>query len=178
MSGSVLTYDPSSVTIVVCGYVIPGLVSVSLQWKSSVFHTRKGIRGVHTRVYSTDRNSVLVLETLPTSVANDVFTEIVLQDAASHAGRLEVMLKDTSGTSRFTTTDAYITTFPELTFNADGIVTRKWEIEILSFVKNSGNIGGNASNGIDITDILSGALGSASDIVNNGLDSIAGYFKS
>jgi hypothetical protein len=177
MSGSVLTYDPSGVTIVVCGYIIPGLVSVSLQWKSSVFQTRKGIRGVHTRVYTPDRNATLVLETLQTSVANDVFTEIVLQDAAAHAGRLEVMLKDISGTSRFTTTDAYITTFPELSFNCEGLLTRKWEIEILSFVKNSGNIGGNAQNGIDITDILSGALGSAKTIVSDGLDTLAGYFN-
>jgi hypothetical protein len=177
MSGSVLTYDPSSVTIVVCGYIIPGLVSVKLEWRSSVFTLRKGIRGVHTRIYQPDRQATLILEVLPTSVANDVFTDIVLQDASEHAGRLEVMLKDTSGTSRFTTTDAYIATFPELSFNAEGISTRKWHIEILSFVKNSGNIGGNASNGIDITDILSGALSSAEGIVNNGLDSIAGFFK-
>ena len=177
MSGSVLTYDPSSVTIVVCGYIIPGLVSVTLQWKSAVFHTRKGIRGVHTRVYTPDRNATLILEVLPTSVANDVFTDIVLQDAAAHSGRLEVMMKDTSGTSRFTTTDCYIPTFPEMSFNAEGVQTRRWEIEILSFVQNSGNIGGNAQNGIDITDILSGALGSAKDIVSNGLDTFAGYFK-
>jgi len=177
MAGSVLTYDPSSVTIVVCGYIIPGLVSITLQWESSVFHTRRGIRGVHTRVYSPDRNSKLILEVLPTSVANDVFTEIVLQDAAAHAGRLEIQLKDTSGTSRFTTTDAYLTTFPELSFNAEGLTTRKWEIEILSFAKGSGNVGGNARNGIDITDILSGALSSASGIVSDGLDSVAGYFR-
>lgn len=174
MSGSVLTYDPSSVTIIICGYNIPGLVSISLQWKSSVFHTRKGIRGIHTRVYTPDRNATLVLEVLPTSVANDVFTEIVLQDAAAHAGRLEVQLKDSSGTSRLNTSDAYMTTFPELAFNADGLITRKWEIEILSFDKNTGVIGGNSGNGIDITDILSGAQ----NLVSNGLDTVAGYFKS
>lgn len=173
MSGSVLTYDPSSVTIIVCGYIIPGLVSVSLQWKSSVFSTRKGIRGIHTRVYTPDRNATLCLEVLPSSVANDVFTEIVLQDAANHAARLEVMLKDISGTSRFKTTDAYIPTFPELTFNADGIITRKWEIEILSFVKNSGNIGGNSGNGVDITDILN----NAGKMVSQGLDDVASYFS-
>lgn len=174
MSGSVLTYDPSSVTIIVCGYIIPGLVNVSLLWKSSVFHTRKGIRGIHTRVYSPDRNAVLLLEALPTSVANDVFTEIVLQDAAAHAGRLEVQLKDSSGTSRLNTTNAYMTTFPELTFNSDGVQTRRWEIEILSFDQNMGNIGGNASNGIDITDLLNGA----SNLVSSGIESVAGYFKS
>lgn len=176
MSGAVLTYDPSSVTIIICGYIIPGVVSVSLQWKSAVFSTRKGIRGVHTRVYTPDRQATLVLEVLPTSIANDVFTEIVVQDAASHSGRLEVSLKDSSGTSRFSTTDAYMSTFPELSFNADGITTRKWEIEILSFDQNFGNIGGNASTGIDINDILSGALSSAKGIVSDGLGSLAGFF--
>lgn len=177
MSGNVLTYDPSSVTIIVCGYIIPGLVSVSLQWKSQVFSVYKGIRGVHTRVYNPDRQSTLVLEVLPTSIANDVFTDIVLQDAAAHSGRLEVMMKDVSGTSRFTTTDCYLSTFPDLSFNSDGLITRRWEIEILSFVKNSGNVGGNAQNGIDINDILSGALSSASDLVSDGLSVASGYFN-
>lgn len=177
MSGSVLTYDPSSVIISVAGWIVPGVVSVSLNWKSEVFTVRKGIRGVHTRVYNQDRNATLVVELLPTSIANDVFTDIVLQDAASHAGLLDpVMLKDTSGTSRFTTSQAFIHTFPDLTFNADGIVTRKWEIDILSFVTASGNIGGNAANGVDINDILSGALTSAKSLAEDGLAAVSSYF--
>lgn len=177
MSGNVLTYDPSSVILSVCGYIIPGIVSLTLQWKSEVFTTHKGIRGVHTRVYNPDRYSTLVVELLPTSVANDVFTSIVLQDAASHSGLLEVSMKDTSGTSRFTTSQAYMHTFPEMSFNAEGITTRRWEIEILSFVTASGNVGGNASNGIDINDILSGALSSASDLVDDSLGAISGFFN-
>ena len=175
MSGNVLTYDPSSVTISVCGYIVTGLMSASLVWKSEVFSVRRGIRGSHTRVYNADRQSTLVLELLPTSITNDVFTSIVLQDAENHAGRLEVMLKDTSGTSRFTTVDAYIHSFPDMTFTSDGISTRRWEIEILSFVRASGNVGGNAQNGIDINDILSGALSSAKGLVADGLDVAAGF---
>jgi len=175
MSGSVLTYDPSSVTIVICGFVVPGLVSISLQWKSEVFTPVKGIRGQHTRVYNKDRYATLQLELLPTSIANDVFSDIVLQDALYKTGRLEVMLKDTSGTSRFTTTDAYFKAFPELSFNAEGITTRKWEVDILSFVSNSGNVGGNASNGIDITDILSGAGEYARTAINDGFTTAANY---
>lgn len=177
MSGSVLTYDPSSVTIIVAGYIIPGVVSLNLQWKSEVFSVYKGIRGQHTRVYNPDRYSTLVVEVLPTSVANDVFTSIVLQDAQAHSGLLEVSLKDTSGTSRFTTSSAYLRTFPDLSFNAEGITTRKWEIEILSFVTASGNIGGNASNGIDITDILNSAADKATNLLDDGLNTVAGYFK-
>lgn len=178
MSGSVLTYDPSSVTISVCGWIVPGIVSITLQWKSEAFHVRKGIRGVHTRVYNPDRQATLVIELLPTSIANDVFTHIVLQDAGNHAGLLDpVSLKDSSGTSRFTTSQAFLHTFPEMTFNAEGIVTRRWEIEILSFVTASGNVGGNASNGIDIADLINGAMSSATDIVNDGLGAISGYLN-
>lgn len=176
MSGNVLTYDPSSVTIIVCGYIVTGLVSVSLQWKSEVFSVRRGIRGQHTRVYSPDRQAVLVLELLPTSVTNDLFTSIVLQDAGNHAGRLEVTLKDTAGTSRFTTTNSFLHTFPEMTFS-DGISTRKWEVEILSFNTGTGNVGGNAQNGIDINDILSGALSTAKGLVADGLDVAQGFFN-
>lgn len=178
MSGNVLTYDPSSVTLSVCGWIVPGVVSLTLQWKSETFSVRKGIRGVHTRIYNQDRYSTLIVELLPSSIANDVFTDIVLQDAAAHAGLLDpVSLKDNSGTSRFTTSQAFLHTFPEMTFNADGIVTRKWEIEILSFVTASGNIGGNARNGIDINDIMSGALSSASDLVDDSLGAISGFFN-
>lgn len=177
MSGNVLTYDPSSVIISIAGWIVPGIVSVSLNWKSEVFSVRKGIRGVHTRVYNQDRQATLVLEILPTSIANDVFTSIVLQDAANHAGLLDpVMLKDSSGTSRFTTSQAYLHTFPDLTFTSDGLVTRKWEIEILSFVTASGNIGGNATNGVDINDILSGALSSAKSLASDGLAAVSSYF--
>lgn len=178
MSGNVLTYDPSSVIISVCGWIVPGIVSVSLQWKSEAFHVRKGIRGVHTRIYNPDRQATLVIELLPTSIANDVFTSIVLQDAQNHAGLLDpVSLKDTSGTSRFTTSQAFIKTFPEMSFNAEGIYTRRWEIEILSFVLASGNVGGNASNGIDITDILAGAASSAKGLVSDGLGAVSNYFS-
>lgn len=172
MSGNVLTYDPSSVIITVCGYQIPGIVSAGLMWQSEVFSIRKGIRGVHTRVYNQDRKSTLILEVLPTSIANDVFSEILLQDAALKSGRLEVAVKDASGTSRFQSNEAYIHTFPEVVFTADGLTTRKWEIEIMSFVSGSGNLGGNASNGIDINDILSSAL----DTATSGIDTIAGFF--
>lgn len=178
MSGNVLTYDPSSVTLNVCGYIIPGVVSLTLQWKSEVFALHKGIRGQHTRVYNPDRQSTLIVELLPSSIANDVFSSIVLQDAANHAGLLDpVSVKDSSGTTRFTTSQAYLHTFPDITFNAEGIATRKWEIEILSFVTASGNVGGNASNGIDITDILSGAMTTAGQAVADGFASVSGYFK-
>lgn len=183
MSGSVLTYDPKSVTIIVCGYIIPGLVSISLNWKSSVFSVRKGIRGVHTRVYTPDRQATLILEVLPTSTTNDVFSQIVLQDSANHAGLLSVMLKDTSGTSRFSTNNAYMATFPDLAFNANGITTRKWQVEILSFDEDPVMVGGNASHGIDVSDILSsalsgaqGLLSDAEGLVSSGLDSVAGFF--
>jgi hypothetical protein len=178
MSGNVLTYDPKSVIISVCGWIVPGIVSVTLQWKSEAFSVRKGIRGVHTRIYTPDRQATLVIELLQTSIANDVFTSIVLQDAQNHAGLLDpVALKDTSGTSRFTTSQAFLKTFPEMTFNAEGTITRKWEIEILSFVTASGNVGGSSSNGIDINDIISGAMSSAEDLVSDGVGAISGFFN-
>ena len=176
MSGNVLTYDPASVNIIICGYKIPGLVSVSLRWDSEIFTPYKGIRGVHTRVYNQDRKCTLILELLPSSIANDVFSQIVLQDAAYNSGRLEIFMNDTSGTTRFESVEAYLRTFPEVTFNAEGINTRKWEVEILSFVSGSGNVGGNASNGIDINDILSKAMSSVDGAISSGLDAISGYF--
>lgn len=177
MSGNVLTYDPASVTINIAGWIVPGVVSVGLQWQSEVFAIKKGIRGQHTRVYNPDRYAILNIELLPTSIANDVFSEIVRQDSQTFSSLLTPLaLKDSSGTSQFSASQAYIHSYPEMSFNAEGVTTRKWEIEILSFDSTGVTIGGNATNGIDIADILNGAMTSAKDLVSDGMAAVANYF--
>lgn len=168
MSGSVLTYDPTSVTIIIAGYILTGVTSVSLEWKSVPFRVQKGIRGINTRIYNQDRHATLNIDLLQTSISNDVLSQIIQQDAAFKSGRLEVSVKDVKGTTHFTATNTFVAGWPNVTFDKEGIENRRWQIEILSFVQ--GNVGGNAQNGVDINDILNGAIPDA-------IDSITGFFR-
>jgi hypothetical protein len=166
MAGDILTYAPSTVTLVLCGYVLTGVVSVSLQWKSSPFTVRRGIRGQHTRTGSKDRQSTVTIEVLQTSITNDILSEILEQDTRNYSGRLEFSVKDASGTTQWATTQCFLRGWADASFSGE-IQTRKWDIEILSFI--SGKIGGNARQGFDLLDSFNGA----SDYITKGVDGIA-----
>jgi hypothetical protein len=166
MAGDILTYAPSTVTLVLCGYVLTGVVSVQLTWKSSPFTVKRGIRGQHTRVGTKDRQSTCCIEVLQTSITNDILSEILEQDTRNYSGRLEFSVKDASGTTQWATTQCFLRAWPDASFSG-AIETRKWDIEILSFI--SGKIGGNARQGFDLLDSFNGA----SDYITNGVDTIS-----
>ncbi|MND61434.1 hypothetical protein D3C80_526930 [compost metagenome] len=173
MSGSVLTYDPQSVKIIISDYVIPGAVSVGVEWKSKPFTVIKGIRGSYTRVRNTNMGATIAIELLPTSIGNDVMSQIITQDRINSSARVEIVVKDTAGTTLIQSTEAFVSGFPNVRYDAEGIQTHRWDIEVLSFVTN--NIGGNAQNGIDINDILSKPLATIESFAD-GLLSTAGDF--
>jgi hypothetical protein len=166
MAGDILTYAPSTVTLVLCGYVLTGVVSVSLQWKSTPFTVRRGIRGQHTRTGSKDRQSTVTIEVLQTSITNDILSEILEQDTRNYSGRLEFSVKDSSGTTQWATTQCFLRAWPDAAFSGE-IQTRKWDVEILSYI--SGKIGGNARQGFDLLDSFNGAA----EYISNGVDSLA-----
>lgn len=174
MAGDVLTYSPSNVTLVLCGYVLTGVVSVALQWKSSPFTVKRGIRGQHTRIGTKDRQSTVTIEVLQTSITNDILSEILEQDTRNYSGRLEFSVKDASGTTQWATTQCFLKAWPDASFSGD-IQTRKWEIEILSYI--SGAIGGNARQGFDVLDSFKGAAEYITNGIDNAVDSATDFFS-
>lgn len=174
MAGDVLTYAPSDVTIVLCGYVLTGVVSISLQWKSSPFTVRRGIRGQHTRTGNKDRQSTVTVEVLQTSITNDILSEILEQDTRNLSGRLELSVKDASGTTQWATTQCFLRAWPDASFTGE-LQTRKWDFEILSYI--SGKIGGNARQGFDVLDSFNGAAEYVTGKVNSALDALPGNFN-
>lgn len=166
MAGDILTYAPSTVTLVLCGYVLTGVVSISLQWKSSPFTVKRGIRGQHTRIGTKDRQSTCTIEVLQTSITNDILSEILEQDTRNYSGRLEFSVKDASGTTQWATTQCFLRAWPDASFSS-AIETRKWDVEILSYI--SGKIGGNARQGFDLLDSFNGAA----DYITTGAENIS-----
>jgi hypothetical protein len=174
MAGDILTYAPSTVTLVLCGYVLTGIVSVSLQWKSSPFTVRRGIRGQHTRTGSKDRQSTVTIEVLQTSITNDILSEILEQDTRNYSGRLEFSVKDASGTTQWASTQCFLRAWPDASLSGE-IQTRKWDVEILSFI--SGKIGGNARQGFDLLDSFNGAAEYVSSGIDSAVDSASNLFS-
>jgi hypothetical protein len=166
MANDILTYSPADVKIVLCGYEVTGVNSITLKWKSRPFTVHKGIRGRHTRVFNTDLQATIVLEILQTSITNDILTSILAQDRRLQSGRLELQVKDVGGTTAYQTTDCFLTAYPDVKHH-NGLELRTWEIEVLSWA--DGGLGGNAKEGIDLFDSVEGAYnylrGSASGLI-------------
>lgn len=176
MASDILTYSPSDVKILISGYTLTGVVSVSLNWKGSrPFTVHRGIRGKNTRVYNSDRYATVVVEVLQTSITNDIFSSILMQDSQNQSARLELAVKDTSGSTYYQSTECFVGAYPDIGLSGD-VQTRKWEIECLNFLRGAGNIGGNARQGFDILDSVSGAIdyvsGKGTELLDSAIDAI------
>lgn len=163
MAGNTLTYVPSDVKIIISGWHLTGVVSVSLKFDSKPFTVHKGIKGEHTRVFNSDLYSILTIEVLQTSATNDVLSQILEQDRRVGSARLVLTVQDTSGTSLLQSSNCFLSRFPDNGFD-NGFQTRKWDIEILSFV--NGRVGGNANQGFDLFDSFQGAVNRLTNLIN------------
>ena len=148
----VLTYRPGEVVITVCGYVVEGWTSVALARNSPVFKQYRGIRGKNSRVKIKDSSFTLRLTMTQTTVTNDVFSSLLQLDERTGTARLEVVVKDTAGTSLLSSSTAYFEGYPETTYSASQ-TERVWTL--LCDTADDYVVGGNAHQGIDFSDILS-----------------------
>ncbi len=148
----VFTYRPGEVTLSVCGYVVEGWTSLSVQRHTPVYRQVRGIRGKNTRVRMTDTSGTFKIAINQTSITNNVFSELVQLDSKTGTTRLEIVLKDNSGSSLFSSVTAYIEGFPDGNFSASQ-GDRTWTI--LCDSMDSYFIGGNAEQGVDFASILS-----------------------
>lgn len=121
------TYSPQDVNLIVGGCKVTGWDSITISKTSPSFTTVQGIRGKHTRVRNPDTSCSIVFNIIQTDTSNDTLSAIHSADLEQGTARLSVMLKDDSGTSVFSSYDAYITTFPEAVFSGE-FEYRQWTI--------------------------------------------------
>lgn len=170
MASDILTYSPSNVKLILCGYILTGVVSVNVAWKGAKpFTVIRGIRGKHTRVYNPDMYATITVETLQTSITNDILTSIVTQDRKTGSARLEFSIVDTSGSTKFQSTNCFVSSYPDTTLTND-ISTYKWSFECLTFIDGT-SVGGNARQGFDIMDSVNGAIDYLSGSIGDTLSS-------
>lgn len=127
----VYTYSPSDVVLSVGGYIISGITSVAAQRNTPAFKIVRGIRGQNTRVYNKDTSAEMTVTLLQTSISNDLFSIIEQEDEKYRTGRLEISLKDTSGTTVWESDEAFIEGLPSTTLGKD-LTDRTWKICMLS----------------------------------------------
>lgn len=125
------TYSPESVIFILGGSALVGWNSISISRDSAQFNVIKGIRGKHTRVRSYDKSATITLDLPMSSEWNYTLSQIITEDENLSTGRCEILLKDTSGNSLFKTTEAYVTRFADVTFDAS-INSRVWTIQCLT----------------------------------------------
>lgn len=169
MASNVLTYSPSDVKLILCGYQLTGVVSVKLEWKGArPMRVVRGLNGQNTRVFNKDLYATVSVEVLQTSITNDILTSILVQDRRLSSARLEFSVTDTRGSTFYQSTDAFVGAYPTIGLSGE-LETRVWEIECLNFI--DGGIGGNARQGFDVFDAAGGALdylgGLASSVVDD-----------
>lgn len=173
MSGNVLTYSPSDVTILISGYQVSGLLEVELSWDSRPFTMYKGIRNQHTRVYNESMAATLRLSLQQTSISNDVLSMILDEDRIGNTARLEVTMKDASGTTLYQALQCYIPEYPRIKFTK-GFSAREWEIQILDLTKI--NVGGNSKAAFDVFSSVDGALDFLGGAASKAKDAVTSFF--
>lgn len=123
----VLSYVPSNVVLLISGLQIQGWNNIRISRNTPAFRQIRGIRGKNTRTRIKDSSATLTIETPQTSLVNEVLSKCLEADLETGAVRLEITLKETTGTSFFSTTTAYITAYPELSYS-NSISSNTWTL--------------------------------------------------
>lgn len=157
---SVFTYSPSDVVLDIGGYQLTGWESISISRRVDGFIPAYGIRNKHTRVPTKDTSATITIPLLQTSQSNDVLSAIHELDLQNGTGRIALMLKDGSGTSVFSSAEAYILGYPEVIFSGD-FTYRAWRI--FCQTTNTYSVGGN---GRPQTSLFDTAINEASNFIS------------
>jgi len=129
---TVPTYSPSSVDLVVGGYTLSGWDRISIARRTEMFKPVYGVRGKHTRVRTggketRDTSTFITVVLSKESQANDVLSEIHRQDIENGTARISLTLKDKSGSSIFSSNEAYIIKYADSEFTND-FGAREWRL--------------------------------------------------
>lgn len=159
MAFEVNTYDPSSVILAFGGYPLTGWNSISIRKNSPGYVIDRGIRGKHTRHRNTDTSATITFSCIQTGEANDILSDIHRVDLQTGLGRIDLTLKDLSGSSLFHSSEAFIADFPESRYSAD-FEYRIWTIVCLT-TDADWNVGGNLQPQASLYTQLSNYVGDA-----------------
>lgn len=128
---TITTYGPEKVYLTFGESILTGWNSISIARDSFPILTVKGIRGKHTRTISYDTSATVRLSLPAGSVWNSTFSSFLSGDIINGTARVDLMLKDTGGTSLFKSSQAFVTNFADVVFD-NTLSERVWIIQCLT----------------------------------------------
>lgn len=150
MFGQVFTYSPDDVTMIINDYTIEGFSDGSfleVVRNSPDFTHQPAIRGRSSRIHQRDKSGYIEFELLQTSPDNDILSQIVQFDVVNQSALLQVIIKDTGGTTALQFIDCYLEGVPTIRFSGTELTGRRWRLHF-SYIANF-HLGGNRVNQLD-----------------------------
>lgn len=150
MQGQVFTYSPEDVTMIINDHSLEGFASgtfINVIRNSPDFTAVRAIRGRNSRIAQRDKSGRIEFSILQTSTDNDILSKIVSYDTFHQTGLLNVIIKDTGGTTAVQFLDCYLETVPDFGFSSGDTQKRNWKINF-SYISNY-HLGGNRNNQLD-----------------------------
>lgn len=123
----VLTYVPSNVVMLLSGLQIEGWETIKIAENSPTFKQVRGIRGKNTRTRIIDSSATITITTPQTELINEVLDMCLQADKVTGNVRLDITLREITGTSFFNTTTGYVLGRPELSYSK-GIAMHTWTL--------------------------------------------------
>lgn len=130
--GSTKHYDPDQVSILFVGIPLEGFAAdsmVDIEWDVEAFKLVRGLDGVITRSKVLGRTATATVHLMQTSRSNGYLTGVHTQDLLSPggAGVGAFMVRDGNGASLFSTDEAWVVSFPSITYGGEA-GPRDWKI--------------------------------------------------
>lgn len=173
MVSDVLTYSPDLVQLIFGGYSVNGWNQITIQRNSEFVKQIRGIRGKHAKEITKDTSCTILLRVPQSSEVNTILGKILdLEEISQGKVRLEILLKDTGGEAAFMSLECYIGGWPNITYGSE-LNEVEWKFLCDS---SAWKLKGNEANKNAITDMISGALGSAGSAISGAVSSVGNLF--
>jgi len=131
MAGSVYTYNPAEVAVIVGGVALSGFAEdsiVSVSRDVQAYEKVTGADGRTSRARNPNKAGTITISLQHSSPSNDVLQAVALLDEASDAGVVPVIVRDGSGTSVHFTASAWVQKVPD-SVRGTGISTVEWVLD-------------------------------------------------
>lgn len=153
---SVLTFNPDSVSLIFGGYAVSGWNSIVVERNSEFVKQIRGIRGKNAKEVSMDTSCTITLS-VPQATEVNTILSLILKNEEDTKGkvRLEISLKDGSGTSVFSSLECYIGGWPRVEYT-NTLSDIEWKFLCDS---SEWSLSGSEANRNSLTDMVSGAFG-------------------
>lgn len=153
-------YVPEEVTVLVMGvFPLTGFVDgtfIEITKDVDPFTTQKTADGLVSRVYNNDQTYTISLTLHSGTQSNDLMTKLWQLDEITQRGKFPLLIKDSSGSDLFFSTNTWVQKIPSLT-KSNSVDNRVW---VLRSSQAAINVGGNVDASSILDDITNLALGS------------------